>query len=197
MELLFATHNLNKVREIAALLPEGWQVRSLYDLDIHEEIPETADTIAGNAEMKVRYLYERLGIPCLAEDSGLEVAALGGAPGVHSARYAGETKDMVRNMDLLLHNMAGSINRAARFVTVVALMQDGDLHLFPGTLEGEIGHERRGSHGFGYDPVFVLPDGRTLAELTLEEKSAISHRSQAVKQAIDFLKGGISGQPSE
>lgn len=191
MELLFATHNLNKVREIAALLPEGWQVRSLYDLDIHDEIPETADTISGNAEMKVRYLYERLGIPCLAEDSGLEVVALGGAPGVHSARYAGEKKDMDRNMDLLLHNLAGTTDRAARFVTVVALIQDGDLHLFTGTLEGEIGHERRGSHGFGYDPVFVLPDGRTLAELTLEEKSAISHRSQAVKQAIDFLKDGI------
>lgn len=189
MELLFATQNAHKVREIAALLPPGWQVRSLQDMGITEDIPETADTIAGNAELKVRYLHERLGIDCLSEDSGLEVAALHGAPGVHSARYAGEEKDMDKNMDLLLRNLEGAHDRSARFVTVVALMRGGELHLFTGYLEGEIGQEKRGSHGFGYDPVFVLPDGRTLAELTLEEKSTISHRSKAVKQAVAFLKG--------
>lgn len=194
MELLFATQNHNKVKEIAALLPDGWQVRSLYDLDIQEEIPETADTIAGNAELKARYLYDRLKISCLAEDSGLEVTALGGAPGVHSARYAGDAKDMDRNMKLLLRNLEGVSDRSARFVTVIALIRDGDMHLFTGTLEGTIGFEKKGSHGFGYDPVFVLSDGRTLAELTLAEKSEISHRSKAVKQVIAFLKGEADWQ---
>jgi len=187
MELLFATNNAHKVKEISALLPAGWRVLSLQELGIHEDIPETAPTLAGNAEQKARYLFERIGKDVFAEDTGLEVEALGGDPGVYSARYAGPDKDMDQNMSLLLNNMQGVQNRKARFKTVIALLLNGQLHLFTGTLDGQIGFEKRGEGGFGYDPVFILPDGRTLAELALAEKNSISHRAIAVQQLLDFL----------
>ena len=188
MELLFATGNPNKVREIRALLPEGWQILSLQDMGFTEEIPETASTLAGNAELKAQFLYEKIGKDVLAEDTGLEVDALGGEPGVYSARYAGPGKDMEQNIALLLSNLDGVQDRKARFKTVVALFLEGEMHLFTGTLEGQIGYEKRGEGGFGYDPVFVLPDGRTLAELSLAEKSSISHRGKAVKLLLEFLQ---------
>ena len=155
---------------------------------IEEEIPETAETLEGNAAQKARYLYERTGLDCFADDTGLEVEALGGAPGVHSARYATDGHDFAANNRLLLKNLADKENRHARFRTVICLIEGGKEHLFEGIVEGRIIDHEAGSEGFGYDPLFV-PDGfdRTFAEMSGEEKNAISHRGRAVRKLVDYL----------
>ncbi len=189
MQLVFASNNINKIKEIQLLLPSKIQVISLKDIGCFEEIPETADTIKGNAMQKANYITEKFGYNCFADDTGLEVEALNGEPGVYSARYAGEQRDANDNMDKLLANLDGKTNRNAQFKTVIALNLDGNQQLFTGIINGKIIEEKIGTNGFGYDPIFIA-DGysKTFAELTLEEKSKISHRGLAVKQLVDFLK---------
>ncbi len=189
MQLVFASNNKNKIKEIQLLLPKTIQVVSLEDIDCFQDIPETADTIEGNAILKANYVTEKFGYNCFADDTGLEVEALNGQPGVYSARYAGEQKDANDNMDKLLVNLKDKTNRNAKFKTVICLNLNGEQHLFTGIIKGQIIEEKIGTNGFGYDPIFVA-DGydKTFAELTLEEKSVISHRGLAVKQLVDFLK---------
>ena len=188
MQLVFASNNKNKIKEIQLLLPKTIQILSLEDIGCLEEIPETADTIEGNAILKANYVSEKYGYNCFADDTGLEVEALNGAPGVYSARFAGEQKDAHDNMDKLLLNLQDKSNRSAQFKTVIALNLDGKQTLFTGIIKGKIIKEKVGTNGFGYDPIFTA-DGydKTFAELTIEEKSRISHRGLAVKQLVDFL----------
>ena len=189
MQLVFASNNKNKIKEIQLLVPQSIKVLSLEDIGCFEEIPETEDTIEGNAIQKANYVTEKYGYNCFADDTGLEVEALNGEPGVYSARYAGEQKDATDNMDKLLNNLKGISNRNAQFKTVIALNLNGNQSLFTGIIKGKIIEEKIGSNGFGYDPIFVA-DGynQTFAELTIGEKSVISHRGLAVKQLVDFLK---------
>jgi XTP/dITP diphosphohydrolase len=189
MQLVFASNNKNKIKEILLLVPSDIQILSLEDIGCIEEIPETADTIEGNAILKANYISENYGYNCFADDTGLEVEALDGEPGVYSARYAGEQRDANDNMAKLLVNLEGKSNRNAQFKTVIALNLDGKQNLFRGVINGKIIEEKIGTNGFGYDPIFIA-DGysKTFAELTLEEKSVISHRGLAVKQLVDFLK---------
>ncbi|WP_300283975.1 RdgB/HAM1 family non-canonical purine NTP pyrophosphatase [uncultured Alistipes sp.] len=188
MNIIFATNNRHKLEEVQAVLGEGFRLTTPRELGITEEIPEEQATLEGNASQKARYLYERTGKNCFADDTGLEVAALGGAPGVRSARYAGPGHDSQKNMELLLSNMAGKTDRRARFRTVISLILDGEEHLFEGTVEGTILDAPRGEAGFGYDPVFV-PEGydTTFAEMSAEAKNAISHRGRAVARLAAFL----------
>ena len=188
-KIIFATNNLHKLREVAAMLGEDYQIVTPRDCGITEDIPETSATLEGNALQKARYLKERTGLDCFADDTGLEVEALGGAPGVHSARYATDGHDFKANNRLLLKNMEGTTNRRARFRTVVALIQNGEEHLFEGIVEGEIALSESGCEGFGYDPLFH-PEGSPLsfAQMSAEAKNEISHRGRAVKQLVDFLK---------
>jgi XTP/dITP diphosphohydrolase len=189
MQLIFASNNKNKIREIQLLLPESIQILSLEDIGCLEDIPETADTIEGNAILKANYITEKYGYNCFADDSGLEVAILNGAPGVYSARYAGKQRNDNDNMDKVLANLKDKSNRNANFKTVICLNLNGNQQLFTGIINGSIIEEKKGTNGFGYDPIFVA-DGydKTFAELTLEEKSAISHRGLAVKLLVAFLK---------
>lgn len=189
MKLVFASNNKNKLQEVRHQLPPEIELLSMEDIGCHEDIPETADTIEGNAVLKANYVTQRFGYNCFADDTGLEVDALNGAPGVYSARYAGEQKDANANMDKLLYELKGIENRAARFKTVIALNIDGEQHLFTGIVEGNITTKKAGEKGFGYDPVFI-PNGSelTFAQISLEEKALLSHRGRAVKQLIDFLK---------
>ena len=186
--LVFATSNPGKIREVNALLKGKLDVLSLSDVDCHEDIPETQPTIEGNAIQKAEYLYNNYGYNCFSEDSGLEIEALNGAPGVYSARYAGPAKNSEANIDLALKNLEGHTNRNARFKTVIALILDGQVHTFEGLAPGIITTGRMGTGGFGYDPIFK-PQGfdRTFAEMTAAEKNAISHRGKAVHQLIAFL----------
>lgn len=188
MKLIFATHNKNKLIEVQALMPKSVQLLSLDDIGCDEEIPETADTIDGNAILKAEFVKNNYHMDCFADDTGLEVDALNGEPGVYSARYAGEGKDNEENIDKLLYNLKGKENRQAQFKTVIALNMEDHQYLFPGICKGVITHERRGSGGFGYDAVFQ-PDGseKTFAEMSLEEKSRISHRGLALKDLIEYL----------
>ena len=188
MQLVFASNNKNKIKEIQLLLPDSIQILSLEDIGCTEDIPETADTIEGNAILKANYVTQKYGYDCFADDSGLEVAALNGEPGVFSARYAGEPKNDENNIDKLLTNLKDIENKKANFKTVICLNLNGEQHLFTGIINGKIIEERIGTNGFGYDPIFVA-DGyaKTFAELTLEEKSTISHRGIAVKKLIEFL----------
>ncbi len=188
MNMVFATNNRHKLAEVQAVLGEGFRLTTPRELGITEDIPEEQDTLEGNASQKARYLYERTGKNCFADDTGLEVAALGGAPGVRSARYAGPGHDSQKNMELLLNNMAGKTDRRARFRTVISLILDGEEHLFEGTVEGTILDAPCGEAGFGYDPVFV-PEGydTTFAEMSAEAKNAISHRGRAVARLAAFL----------
>ncbi len=188
MNIIFATNNRHKLEEVQAVLGEGFRLTTPRELGITEEIPEEQATLEGNASQKARYLYERTGKNCFADDTGLEVAALGGAPGVRSARYAGPGHDSQKYMELLLSNMAGKTDRRARFRTVISLILDGEEHLFEGTVEGTILDAPRGEAGFGYDPVFV-PEGydTTFAEMSAEAKNAISHRGRAVARLAAFL----------
>jgi XTP/dITP diphosphohydrolase len=189
MKLVFASNNKNKIQEIQALVPNTIQIVSLEEIGCFEDIPETADTIEGNAILKANYVSEKFGYDCFADDTGLEVEALNGAPGVYSARYAGEQKDANDNMDKLLSELKDKLNRKANFKTVIALNLNGKQNLFTGIINGKIIEEKIGTNGFGYDPIFVA-DGynKTFAELSMEEKSTISHRGIAVKQLIEELK---------
>lgn len=187
--IVFATNNRHKLREIREILGDTVDVRGLDEIGCHEEIPETAETLEGNAEIKARFVAERFGCDCFADDTGLEVEALGGAPGVYSARYAGEGCVPADNVAKLLDAMAGRTDRRARFRTVIALLRDGRLTLFEGIVNGAIATHPAGSDGFGYDPVFV-PEGdtRTFAEMTHEEKNAISHRGRAMAKLVGYLR---------
>ena len=181
-EIVFATNNSHKLEEARAILAGRFRVRSLAEIGCHDEIPETADTLEGNALIKARWVKERYGYDCFADDTGLMVDALGGAPGVYSARYAGPECDAVANMRLLLDNMEGKTDRRARFVTVIALILDGEERMFRGSVEGRIADAPSGTAGFGYDPVFVADEsGMAFAEMTPEAKNAISHRGRALR----------------
>ena len=188
IKLVFATNNENKIKEINALLTNSIKLLSLKDIGCYEDIPETADTIEGNAILKAKYVYEKYGYNCFADDTGLEIKSLNGEPGVFSARYAGEEKNADKNMDKVLQKLAPFSDRAAQFKTVVALVINGKLSTFEGIIKGEITSEKHGKDGFGYDPIFK-PNGYeiTFAEMPLSEKNNISHRGRAVKKLIDFL----------
>lgn len=189
-EIVFATNNINKLREIRRICGDEFRILGLADIGCTEDIPETADTFEGNAELKARYVKEHYGFDCFADDSGLMVDALGGEPGVYSARYAGgEGHDSEANMNLLLNKLEGVTDRRARFVTVIALIIGNELHTFSGTVEGEILTERHGTGGFGYDPIFrPLEAECSFAEMAADDKNAISHRGRATAALIDFLK---------
>ena len=190
MKIVFSTHNAHKVSEVQAVLGSEYQLVTATEAGITEEIPETQPTIEGNALQKARYVYEHTGLNCFADDTGLEVEALNGAPGVYSARYAGEHVSYADNNVLLLKNLAGCENRKARFRTVIALIVDGKEYLFEGRVEGAIATEPHGEGGFGYDPLFV-PEGSqlTFAEMSSEAKNKISHRGRAVAKLVAFLHG--------
>ncbi len=187
--LILASSNPNKIREIREILSERYEVKGLADIGCTEEIPETADTIEGNAQLKIRYLVEHYGVDGFSEDTGLEVEALNGAPGVHTARYAGENRDPQANIDLLQQNLAPHSNRKARFKTVMALHLKGQEYLFEGIVDGQISPVQSGAGGFGYDPIFV-PDGYdiTFAEMDKTIKNKISHRGRALAKLIEFLE---------
>ncbi len=189
MTLVFASSNENKITEIRSMLPDDITILGLSDIGCTEDIPETAQTIEGNAILKANYVTAKFGSDCFADDTGLEVEALDGAPGVHSARFAGEEKSPEKNMSKLLEELHNHSNRSARFVTVIALNINNEQHLFTGIINGTITNEPRGNGGFGYDPVFI-PNGydKTFAELSMVEKSRISHRGIATAKLIDFIK---------
>ena len=189
MKIVFATNNPNKILEVQALLPASVEIVSLESIGCFEEIPETADTIEGNAILKANYVSQNYGFDCFADDTGLEVEALNNEPGVFSARYAGEQKNADDNMNKLLDNLSNQSNRKTGFKTVIALNLKGEQFLFTGICQGEITLEKSGSQGFGYDPIFK-PDGfsETFAQLSLDEKGKISHRGKATAKLIDFLK---------
>lgn len=187
-KFVFATNNIHKLREVAAIVGHQIELLSLNDIGCCDDIPETSDTLEGNALLKARYVYERYHTNCFADDTGLEVEALGGAPGVYSARYAGEGHNSEENIKKLLHELEGKDNRKARFRTVFALIINGKEHLFEGIVRGEIIARKRGTSGFGYDPVFV-PEGftQTFAEMSDGQKNKISHRALAVGKLCKFL----------
>lgn len=187
-KIVFATHNNNKLSEIRQIVNGQIEVLGLADINSHEEIEETGSTLEENALLKARYVKERHGYDCFADDTGLEVDALDGAPGVYSSRYAGPSGDPEENMNKLLHTMVGMENRAAQFRTVIALIIGGEEHLFEGVIRGKIIPEKRGNKGFGYDPIFV-PEGydQTFAEVDLSIKNRVSHRAIAMSKLIDFL----------
>ncbi len=188
MKLVFASNNQNKVNEIKAMLPKSIELLSLKDIDCNEDIPETAKTIEGNAILKANYVTEKYNFPCFADDTGLEVEALNGEPGVYSARYAGESKNSDDNMNKLLENLKDKTNRNAQFKTVIALNFNNEQHLFEGIAKGKIISEKKGEKGFGYDPIFV-PEGftSTFAEMEMTEKAKLSHRGIATRKLIEFL----------
>ncbi|MGV9005089.1 non-canonical purine NTP diphosphatase [Flavobacterium sp.] len=190
MKLVFASNNKNKIKEIQLLMPQHIELLSLEDIGCTVDIPETADTIEGNAILKANYVTSHFGYDCFADDTGLEVVALDGEPGVFSARYAGEQKNDENNMNLLLENLKEKTNRNAQFKTVIALNLKGEQQqLFEGIIKGKIIHEKRGKKGFGYDPIFVANNySSTFAELSVAEKSKISHRGLAVTKLIAFLQ---------
>ena len=212
MKIVFATGNIGKLREASEILGEGFELVSLAQAGIEEDIPETGNTLRANSLQKAQYLYDKLGCDCFADDTGLEVDALGGAPGVYTARYAGEGKDFNANMDKVLYELSviegeahmaeefglktKPVSRRARFKSVVTLIIDGKIKMFEGTLEGEIAREKSGNGGFGYDPIFIADEypGLTLADISEEEKNAISHRGKALRAMAQWLN---SVTPSE
>lgn len=205
MKLVFATGNIGKLREASEILGDGFELSSLVQAGITEDIPETGNTLRANSIQKARYLYDRVGCNCFADDTGLEVDALGGAPGVYTARYAGDDKDFNKNMDKVLYELrvregeakmaealglkVKPVSRRARFKSVVTLIIDGQVKIFEGTLEGEIAYEKSGNGGFGYDPIFVADEfpGQTLADITEEQKNDISHRGKALRAMASWL----------
>lgn len=205
MKMVFATGNSGKLREASEILGEGFELVSLSQVGIDEDIPETGNTLRANSLQKAQYLYEKLGCDCFADDTGLEVDALGGAPGVYTARYAGDDKDFNKNMDKVLYELAvlegearmaeslglkmKPVTRRARFKSVVTLIVDGKIKIFEGTLEGVISREKSGNGGFGYDPIFIADEypGLTLADISEEEKNAISHRGKALRAMAEWL----------
>lgn len=189
MKIVFASNNKNKIHEIQSMLPDTIQIVSLESIGCFEDIPETDATIAGNAILKANYITQKYGLDCFADDTGLEVVALNGKPGVYSARYAGDQRNADDNMNKLLNELTDKLNRNAQFKTVIALNFEGKQYLFTGIASGEITLEKKGTGGFGYDPVF-RPNGyeETFAELSLEIKNEISHRGKATKLLIEFLQ---------
>ncbi|MBO5665497.1 MAG: non-canonical purine NTP diphosphatase [Bacteroidaceae bacterium] len=189
MKLVFATNNRHKLDEVRAIVGDKVEVLSLNDIGCHDDIPETADTLQGNALIKARYIHEKFGVDCFADDTGLEVEALDGAPGVFSARYAGEECDSEANMQKLLQNLTGKSNRNAQFRTVIALIIKGEEKLFNGIVKGTITEEKKGDSGFGYDPVFV-PEGfsESFAQMSGDMKNSISHRYRATLELSNYLK---------
>lgn len=189
MKLVFASNNKNKIAEIQQLLPSTITILSLEDIGCLEEIPETASTIEGNAILKANYVTQKYGYNCFADDTGLEIDALNGAPGVYSARYAGEQKNADDNMNKVLEALENISNRNAHFKTVIAININQEQHLFTGIAKGKIIQEKIGNHGFGYDPIFQPKEiEKTFAELTMEEKSRYSHRAKAVQLLVTFLE---------
>ena len=188
MKILFATNNAHKLAEVQAVLGDAYTLVTPRDCGVTEEIPEEQETLEGNASQKAHYLHDRTGLDCFADDTGLEVEALGGAPGVHSARYATDGHDFAANNRLLLKNLEGVENRRARFRTVISLILNGEEHLFEGRVEGRILDRETGHEGFVFDPLFV-PDGceRSFAEMSAEEKNAVSHRGRAVRKLAAWL----------
>lgn len=188
LELVFATNNAHKLEEVQAVVGDKFTIKSLADIDCQDDIPETGDTFSDNAMQKTDYLVNKYGLYCFGDDSGLEIDALNGEPGVYSARYSG-SRDMEKNIDLVLERLGDNPNRTARFRTVISLYFNEQQHFFDGFIEGQIIKERRGAKGFGYDPIFI-PNGydKTFAEMSAEEKNAISHRAIAVNKLADFLK---------
>ena len=187
MKIVFATNNNNKLQEVQAMLDQVTLV-TLKEINCLVDIPETADTIAGNADQKAQYITDHFNMNCFADDTGLEIEALNGAPGVFSARYAGPEKSADANMNLVLEQLQNETNRQAKFVTVIALHLNGEKHLFEGICEGEIINHKRGDQGFGYDPIFI-PTGydKTFAEMSMDEKAKVSHRGKAVRKLVTFL----------
>ena len=187
-QLVFATNNAHKLDEVRNIVGDTFDILSLEQIGCHDDIEETADTFEGNALIKARYIKEKYGYDCFADDSGLEITALGGAPGVFSARFPGEAHNSEKNMDKVLSLMQGASDRSARFRTVAALVIGNREYTFEGEIKGQILEERRGKGGFGYDPIF-LPEGETLtfAEMCETQKNAISHRARAMKKLADFL----------
>lgn len=188
MKLVLASNNKNKIAEIQQQVGAQFEIVSLEDIGCFVDIPETAETIEGNAILKANYVTENFGLPCFADDTGLEIESLNNEPGVYSARYAGEQKNAEDNMNLVLHKLATETNRNAQFKTIIALNINDQQHLFEGIVKGEITNEKSGNQGFGYDPIFQ-PQGLsiTFAEMSLEQKSKISHRGIAVQKLIKFL----------
>ncbi|MFD0835573.1 non-canonical purine NTP diphosphatase [Mariniflexile aquimaris] len=188
MQIVFATSNLNKIKEVQALIPKHIKLLSLTDIGCFEEIPETQNTIEGNAIQKALYIKEKYGYDCFADDTGLEVDVLNGEPGVFSARYAGEQRSANDNMDKLLDALKDAKNRSAQFKTVIALQLNNQQHIFTGICKGEITNTKHGDSGFGYDPIFK-PNGydKTFAEMDLSLKNSIGHRGKAITQLINFL----------
>lgn len=189
-KLVFATNNAHKLSEVRAILAPEYEIFSLAELNCNDDIPETADTLEGNALLKAQYVFEKFGMDCFADDTGLEVDALGGEPGVYSARYAGEDHNSHNNMMKLLARLGENPDRKAYFRTVIALIEKGEARFFEGRIDGHIAFEPRGNAGFGYDPVFV-PAGyeKSFAELGVDEKNKISHRALAVQNLVGYLRG--------
>lgn len=189
MKLVFATNNQHKLKELQAILGESFELMSLNDIGCYEEIPEEQPTLEGNASQKASYVYEKFGYSCFADDTGLEIEALNGEPGVYSARYAGAAKDSQANMNKVLEKLKSTEHRKARFRTVISLVLNGEEKQFDGIVEGKITKEKRGNSGFGYDPIF-LPAGyeETFAEMDLSAKNKISHRARAVQKLVEYLK---------
>lgn len=188
-KLVFATNNQHKLEEVRAVLADKLEIISLNELGCFDDIPETADTLEGNALIKAQYIYEKFGLDCFADDTGLEVDALGGEPGVYSARYAGEDNNARNNMHKLLKNLGENSNRTAHFRTVIALIEGDEIRYFEGKINGQIAYEPRGDAGFGYDPIFI-PEGYNIsfAEIGAEVKNTISHRALAVGKLTEYLK---------
>jgi XTP/dITP diphosphohydrolase len=188
-KVIFATHNKNKIMEVKSLMPSAINLLSLADIGCENEIPETGVTLSENALLKARFVFDTYKVNCFADDSGLEVEALKGAPGVYSARYAGEHKNTTDNNSKLLNELRSKTNRKARFVTVIALILDGKEYLFEGSIQGTIAFEPRGTNGFGYDPLFIPTGYRsTFAEMDAATKNSISHRAIATKKLVEFFR---------
>ncbi|MFA6581955.1 MAG: non-canonical purine NTP diphosphatase [Paludibacter sp.] len=187
-KLVFATNNPHKLSEVRAILEPLFKIVSLADLNCNEEIPETADTLDGNALLKARYIHDKFGLDCFADDTGLEVEALGGEPGVYSARYAGEENDSKKNMSKILRLLGNNTNRKACFRTVITLIQGKEVTFFEGRIDGEIALHPGGESGFGYDPIFIPKDyDLSFAQLDINKKNQISHRALAVKKLAEYL----------
>lgn len=193
MKLVFATNNKHKLEEVRSILGNKIEILSLSDINCFDEIDETAETLEGNAIIKARYIYNKYNVNCFADDTGLEVESLGGEPGVYSARYAGEQNDSQANMNKLLQNLTGKINRNAQFRTVIALIINGEEKLLNGIVKGTITEEKQGNSGFGYDPIFI-PEGFSMsfAQMSSEEKNSISHRYRATKKLCEYLKEKVN-----
>lgn len=188
MRILFASSNKNKAREIRKMIPESFEMLTLDDINLNEEIPETSATIEGNAIQKANYITQHFGLNCFADDTGLEVKSLKNAPGVKSARYAGDQRSDLDNMNLVLEGLKSEVDRSAQFKTVIALNINGEQHLFEGIVKGEIRKMMTGTNGFGYDPIFEPENcGKTFAEMTLDEKNQYSHRARALKNMMNYL----------